>query len=1119
MSADIHNILDRLQTARRRDNGIGALRGLLLTCAGFVGASLLLLGIEALFWTGTALRTGFVLTLLCGVGISLIWLAGVPFARRIGILPSESDVETARRVGVIYPQIHDRLMNAVQLARQRAEVASYYSTGLLDAALDDATAEVGAADFSAIVDYRPMRMARTWFLALVAVSILVAALLPHELGQAAFRIVHCREVFVPPAPYFLHVFPGNRDVVKGESVEVSVRVEGKTDAVPTIELQPEGQVTAETHTLPPGADGTYRYHIDDIRVSTAYTVRCGTAMSVEYLLRVLDRPSITSLALRLNYPRHTGLPVKDLEENIGDVTAPAGTSVHFRIRSTKPVVSGAIRFADSTSMALSCVENTAGGSIILHNDRSYHLDIVDAEGLHNADPIEYSLHAIADAYPTVTIVAPGTNLSVAGTEQLPMLFRITDDYGVSRFRLAHRLIHSRYEPAARDFTYVELQVLPPAGSSWIVPYEWALAELHLSPEDVVEYHAEVFDNDGVTGPKSATSESFTLRLPSIDEVFADADKAHDLSQQQLDQALKQAEDARKDLDELSREMKKQQQKLNWDEQKKAEELAKRYNDIQKKIDDVQRTVNKMVDEMQKNNALSPETLQKYAELQQLMEQISSPEFAEAMKRLQQSMQQMNPQALQQALQQFQFSEEQFRKSIERTLNLLKRIQIEQKMDEMLKRAESMEKTQEELQKELEKHSPSNKESAEQAAREQEELRKEAAELDRGLDSLARRMEEFPSEMPVKEMKDLQSSMDKSDLETSMQQSAEQIREGNFEQAGAQQQKSAQTLSAMKQSLEQMKQKMLQNQQRQIVQEMQRATRDLLELSKRQEQLKNDSRNLDPSSQRFRENAERQMESIRDLGNITSRLSGLSQKTFSISPEMGKSIGDAMRSMGEAMESLEQRNGTQAAQHQSGAMGSLNQTAQQLQEAIQGLMQSGGQGGMGMAGFMQRMQKLAGMQQGINNATQGLTPQQAAEMARLAGEQGMVRKSLEDLAREANTSGTMSKLLGDLNRIATDMREVQTDLAQGNVNAETLHKQERILSRMLDAQRSMRERDYEKRRKAESGVDVARRGPATLDLSTQEGRDRLQRDLLRALEEGYNKDYEELIRKYFEKLQK
>ena len=96
------------------------------------------------------------------------------------------------------------------------------------------------------------------------------------------------------------------------------------------------------------------------------------------------------------------------------------------------------------------------------------------------------------------------------------------------------------------------------------------------------------------------------------------------------------------------------------------------------MEEVQRTVDKMMDAMQNNKMLSQETMQKYEELQQLMEQMNAPEFAEAMKKLQEAMQQLNPEAMKQALQQFSFSEEQFRKSIERTLNLLKRVQIEQK---------------------------------------------------------------------------------------------------------------------------------------------------------------------------------------------------------------------------------------------------------------------------------------------------------------------------------------------------------------------------------------------------------------------------------------------------------
>jgi len=45
-----------------------------------------------------------------------------------------------------------------------------------------------------------------------------------------------------------------------------------------------------------------------------------------------------------------------------------------------------------------------------------------------------------------------------------------------------------------------------------------------------------------------------------------------------------------------------------------------------------------------------------------------------------------------------------------------------------------------------------------------------------------------------------------------------------------------------------------------------------------------------------------------------------------------------------------------------------------------------------------------------------------------------------------------------------MNEVVKNLEQNNVNPETIKKQERILSRLLDASKSTRERDYERNAK-------------------------------------------------------
>src|SRR3990172_9048967 len=256
--------------------------------------------------------------------------------------------------------------------------------------------------------------------------------------------------------------------------------------------------------------------------------------------------------------------------------------------------------------------------------------------------------------------------------------------------------------------------------------------------------------------------------------------------------------------------------------------------------------------------------------------------------------------------------------------------------------------------------------------------------------------------------------------------------------------------------------MMKKQMQHTLNELRRAANNMLELSKREEALKQQAQSAPLNSPQLRDNAQEQMRVMKDMENVLRGLAELSKRSFAVTPEMGRSIGEALAHMQSAMSALETRNGFMAAQEEGQAMGSLNKSAMQIQGAMQNLMQ---QGGSYMGGLTQQLQMMAGQQQSINVQTQSM--QAAGEAARLALEQEAVRKSVEQLNREAQASGEQKKLLCDLYKIAQHMREVVQNLEQNNVNSETIQKQERILSRLLDASKSMRERDFEKRRKAQT----------------------------------------------------
>jgi hypothetical protein len=1110
-------ITTRLKAARRKELSVAARGGVVYILLVLLAASLVITVFENWFYFSVPVRTVLFWIVLGVAGAGLAVYVLLPLLRLLGIVRWENDEQTARKVGEKFPTIKDHLVNILQL---RQEGASHYSPELIDASFEDARREMVPHDFLSIVDKAPFLRWLRSLIAIACVWLLLFTLFPTSLSSALYRLGKYSMSFEQPAPFRFVVEPGNKEIVKGESVRITVRIEGEPRKEILFSARPEGQRTYDSRTLTAGAAGAFSLELPSLKASTRYFVSAENVMSEEFLLSVTDRPVITTLRLSLAFPAYARIAARELDNNTGDVTALKGTRIGFALESNKELSSAALIFNDGSEQALTVTGKKATGTMQLVKERTYHLRLKDRETVENADPIEYSLKVLADAYPTASIELPGQNVDIAENASLNMVYRIKDDYGFSRLELAYKLTASRYEKPAAEFNRIVIPLPEGTKPEALIPYLWNLSTLSLVPEDVVSYFVEVYDNDNISGPKSARSDIYTLRLPSLEEVFADLDKGHETSLENMKEALQQAQEAKKDLEELQQQVKKNPRKPDWQEQKKAEELGKKYQEIQKKLDEVNKTVQKMTEDMQKNQVLSKETLEKYQELQQLMEQLSSPEFAEAMKKMQQAMQQMNPEQMKQAMQNFQFSEENFRKSIERTMNLLKRIQIEQKLDEAVKRAEELQRQQEELAKKTEATNPQDRQQLNDQAQRQKDMKQQLDQLQKEMAELQKKMQEFPQEMPLQEMQDAQQNLSDSQLDQQMDQIAQDLQQQQRQQAMQGQKQAMQKMGNLLQKMKRAQDAMKQNQQREIVNEMRKSVQDLLALSKRQENLKNEARQLEQQSQRFRENAAEQMEIMRDLSTVANAMTKLSQKTFAVSPEMGKSIGDAMRAMNNALQSLDQRNGAIVTQQQGDAMAALNQAASQMQSAMNSMMQGQGGQGMGMAGFMQRMQQMTGQQQGLNQSTQGMGMSQAraAEMGRLAGEQGMIRKSLEQLAKEAAQSGDLSKMLGDLNKIAQEMREVQTDLAQNNVTPETLQKQERILSRMLDSQRSARERDFEKKRKAESGKDVVRKSPGAIELSTQEGKTKLRQDMLKALEEGYARDYEDVIRKYFELLE-
>ncbi len=1121
------DILQRFEKVRRKENRLTLLSGLQLAILLILGLLLCAVIAEEIFLIGVTGRTVIFVLVLAGIAGVLAFFVVRPLLRIFGILPSIDNTAISRLVGKHFPLIRDRLLDAVQMYEQREALQQHYSVALIDASFADLHEQIQPLDFSGAVSTGRVRRSRKYLAYAFAVAVLVLVISPSGFFSSFYRIAHFQESFAAPLPVRFVIEPGNVNAIRGQNVQITVKTEGKMVSSISLNSRQDGQVDFDHQVLKRQGDA-FHAEISNIKSSTEYYASVEDVQSDKYTITVMNRPLIRSFQLKLTPPAYTRLSSTLVEENSGDVSVYPGTTVGLELSASKGLSEARILFSDSSTLSLNLSGKSANANFVARKRVTYHFQLRDKEGLQNADPIEYAITIIPDEYPTVEIVNPGRNIELTEQMNVNLLVRIRDDFGFSRLRLAWRLAQSRYEKPPEEFSYTDIPLQPRQSSPAEVMFAWDLSPMHLVPEDVVAYYAEVFDNDNVNGPKSGRSQTYLIRLPSLEEVFSDVSQSHEQSLESMQNAASETEQLKHDIDELRRDVQKNNQKPDWQQQKKADEMLRRFGEIQKKLEATSQKLDEAMKQMDQNKLLSDKTMEKYQELQKLMDELKNPELQEALKKLQESMKQLSPEQVKQAMDQLKLSEEQFRQSLERTIDLLKRIHIEQKVDELIKRAQELQKQQEELRAEAKKSSSPDQKTRDQLSQKQDDLRQQADSLNKATTDLEKKMEEFPKEMPMEDMAKTRKQLDQSQIGQKMRQAGQQMQSGDMQEAEDQQKQSEQSLDQFAQSMMALQKTMQENQMKQIVNEMRKQLQNIVELSKQEEQLKDDTKSLDPNSRQFRDDAEKQNDVRSGLGTVNNKLGEMSKKSFAVTPEMSKELGTAMKQMDDAMQQMEERNPSGSSLRQSEAMASLNRAALMIQSMLNSMMQGGRGGGSGMAGLMARLGQLAGVQNGINQQTreamgmgqgQGLTPEQQAVYSRLANQQGAAQKTLKELSEEAKNSGDFSKLLGDLDDIAKQMTEVQTDIEQNNINPNTIQKQDRILSRLLDSQRSTRERDYEKRRKSESGKDVQQPSPAEIDLSTQEGKNKLREELLKVLEGKYSRDYENLIRKYFDELDK
>ncbi len=1116
MNEKLSNIENKLRAVvereKRRDGLIRLSSAVTLLCS----ALIIIVLLEAAGNFDSATRSILVWIFLAGGIATFLFFLVSPFIKDLFSYKNPDYTITAKKVGDFFPQIKDELVNAVQVVKNESPAQS---APLARAALDSVYAKTEKLDFGEVVDFtKTKKQLEISFVSVCLCAFLILSI--PALNSSAYRLINYEKNFSPPQKFIFEIFPGNREITKGDSVLIRIKTAGEKPAEIFLSVKSEDQPEFSEKKLLPDSLGNFVYEAFSVKNSFEYFAHAKKIKSETYKISVVSRPVISEFTVSVLPPAYSRLPETRQKDN-GNIYALPGSGIKINLAASRNLSKAEILFSDGSQRIMNTASNSSSLFFTANKELDYKIVVEDGQGFTNPSPIQYSIKLMPDSPPSIEMLSPNQNIKLSGESKISLVSKISDDYGFSRMNLNYRLSTSKYRPVPEEYLKIPVAVSPNLKEDDVY-YVWDLSQLILAEGEAVTYFLEVFDNDNINGPKSAKTPLFTITVPSLDALFADADKKQNEASKDLSNTLKEAEQLKKEMQKISDDLKQNSKEISWQEKEKVEKAADKFKEIGSRLDEISQKLSEMKNDLTKENFLSEETLKKYNELQDLFDKMSGDDLKEAFKKMQDALKSLNRDNVQMSMEEMKANEEYIRKSIERTLNLFKRVLVEQKTDELIKRSKELAEKIEDVKNKTSQSPLSEKQKRDELSNRQKDISSDLKNLGDEMKNLASKMNGL-ADMPKDQLDKMQSEFEKQNNEHLSDEAADNIKSQQKNDALQNQQKISQNMKNFGKQAQMMQSSMQQMNQTKTFLGMIKILEDLLSLSKDQENLKNRTAERGSNPGESAMNMRDQNGIQNNLSKVLQKLGDLSQRTFSITPEMGQALGRAYSEMNQSMTAMQNNQGGVASQMQKNAMGSLNESARLMKGAMDQMMNGSGSGG-GMMSLMQQLQNLGQQQMNLNKLTQmmnsgELSQQMRAQMERLAQQQEMIRKSLEQLNNEAKESGQSKRLAGNLDKIVNDMKEVVSNLQSQKLNNDLIKQQEKIMTKLLDAQRSLNERDFEKERKSEEGKNYTSVSPPDLILNGEEGKNKLKDELLKAVKEGYKKDYEELIRKYFKALEK
>ena len=1099
----------------------------------------------------------------CGISLvsAYFWIFA-PVSKYFKLGKVISHEHAAEIIGSFFTNVQDKLLNILQL---KAQANAVMGSDLVLAGIDQKTQELRPVNFQKAIDLGKNKRFLQFALPPLAILLAVMFLAPYIITEGSSRIIQNDKEFERPAPFsFAMNSASSLQAIQYKDFPIQINTSG--DALPAEVFV---EINGKSYQMQRDELDEFSYVIKGIRQPLDIKFFSGEVKSNTYHIDVIKHPEIEDLQVLAYYPRYLNRSPESFE-NIGDLRVPVGTNLTWNIKGKN---TSEIQFASPAKVVE--FEKKENESFTYKQRALRAIDyklIISSPDLHHADSVSYVIETIRDKHPVLNV-----EKFVDSTDLNYVLYngKGEDDYGLSQLDFVYQYIGQNGKPSQENrktlksnmgflTSFDHLVNLDsfniPAGDKLHYFFElWdndgvngrksvrsaIFTHKTLSAEEI---QAKVDKNrsDIEDTFKKNLSETQKLQdqIKALKEKFLakkelnwqDKKELEALKEQQ-EELMKKLEEARDKLQENKENQKEPQTPAQEQKQEKIEESLDELIDDQMKelMEQIQEMMEKLnrdesldqLDEMESEAESMEMNLDKMQELFKQLEvetelQEKIDELKELAEKQEKLAEETDPSAKENEENEENEEGEEDKKGDKEGDNKEGENKEDDQKGDKKEEQDSGEK------EEGKKDGGDSKKSDEELKKEQEKLKEEFEKLQEELEDLKKKNEELEIPKNIEDTEEEEES-----IEEEQQKSSDKLSEGDKQKSSKSQKKAAKKMKKMAEQLESGMQGGAQDQMGEDMQTMRQLLENILTLSFDEEELVDEIAVTNHHTENYVLQVQEQHKIKDDFTIVRDSLHALSKRVMQIESFVMEKATDIDKDLTKSLKLLEDRKKQAAVTPQRFVMKNLNDLALMLAESMAQMQQqmssmmSGSQmcnkpNSSGKGKKPVPMDKITEGQQKLQSKMQGKSKQQqnsgsaptAEEFAKMAQEQGALRKALRDAQKEGGESGQNSKLLQE---IMDAMNQVEKDLVNKKLNNETMKRQQDILTRLLKAEKAEREREYDEKREAEKATDIVRKLPPAIEEYLKKQNKQIQ-DIDRTIP-GLTPYFKTLVEKYYQSIEK